>query len=144
MALLNYTTTVDAAKTLGEIQRCLVNHGARGVMFGYDAHKNPDSIAFAITTRFGERTFRLPANIPGMLAVLERQSRAGKVPRRRATPEQACRVAWRTIKVWIEAQMAFIESGMVTLDEVMLPYMLGESGRTMYEIVKDKHLALPR
>lgn len=36
MAILNYTTTVDAYKTVAGIERVLVKHGARSIMKNYD------------------------------------------------------------------------------------------------------------
>ena len=36
MPLLNYTTKVDIYTTIGEIQGCLVKHGAREIMQDYD------------------------------------------------------------------------------------------------------------
>jgi hypothetical protein len=142
MPLLNYTTTVDAGKTLAEIQKCLVGHGAREVVFGYDAKRNPVSVSFSVPTAFGERAFRLPADLGAVLATLREQQRRGKVPPRYVTEAQAARIGWRILKDWIESQMAIVESGMVGLDEVMLPYMLSGKGRTVYEVLKEQHLAL--
>ena len=36
MALLNYTTSIEAMKTVNEIQRTLANHGAKAVLINYD------------------------------------------------------------------------------------------------------------
>ena len=46
--------------------------------------------------------------------------------------EQAQRVAWRILKDWIESQIALMESGMVCMEEVFLPYMLA-GDRTVYD-----------
>jgi hypothetical protein len=43
----------------------------------------------------------------------------------------------------VEAQLAIIRTEMVTLDQVMLPYMRGDSGQTMYELYVNQQLALP-
>lgn len=53
-----------------------------------------------------------------------------------STPEQAARVAWRIAKDWLEAQAALIDAEMALLDEVMLPYMLGDRGQTVYDIFR--------
>lgn len=143
MALLNYTTGIDPSKTVGEIQACLARHGARGVMTGYGADGVPDSVSFVVPTEFGDRSFQLPARVGAVLATLEKQHRRGKVPRRCATRAQAARVAWRILKDWVEAQMAVVESGMVTVDEVMFAYMIDGRGHTAYEIFRDQQLALP-
>jgi len=66
-----------------------------------------------------------------------------KVQARYATPEHAERVAWRIVKDWLEAQLAIIRTEMATLDQVMLPYMRADDGRTVYELYRDQALALP-
>jgi hypothetical protein len=143
MALLNYTTSIAPEKTLKEIERALVAHGAKGVMTAYGADKQPESLAFIVPTAYGDRSFRLPANVAGVEAVLKAQHRKGKVEKRFATREQAARVAWRITKDWVEAQLAIVEAGMVTIDEVMFPYMLDGQDRTVFQVFRDKQLALP-
>ena len=56
--------------------------------------------------------------------------------------EQAERVAWRIVKDWVEAQMAILESEMVQMDEIFLPYMLSNSGQTVFEAYRNNQLAL--
>ena len=143
MPLLNYTMTVAVDKTLGEIQDVLRRSGARSVLVDYDERGVPTSVAFKVVTSIGEEAYRLPANLDGVFRTLTAQNARGAVPRRFVTREQAARVGWRILKVWIEAQMAIISSGMVSLDEVFLPYMLGPSGQTVHQLYADRRLALP-
>ena len=62
MALLNYTTTVNVARTLAEVERCLAEHGASRVVKDY-AGGEPVAVAFVVPTEFGDRAFRLPARV---------------------------------------------------------------------------------
>jgi len=125
VALLNYTTKIDANKTVGEIQAYLAKSGAQAVMAEYAPGGRPVGIAFRADTPFGPREFVLPANAEAVRAVLLRQ----KVSASLATPEQAERVAWRIVKDWVEAQVAIIQTGMVSIDQVFLPYMRGDDGQ---------------
>ena len=77
----------------------------------------------------------LPANIEGVLKVFAKQ----KV---KADREQAERTAWRNIRDWILAQMAFVEAGNVEVDEVFLPYLTDGKGKTLYQVYKDGQLLL--
>jgi hypothetical protein len=129
MPILNYSTTVDVQKTIGEIHTCLAKRKVQAMMQEYDINGVPTAMSFRIMTPFGMMCYRLPANIDKVLKVLERQK---GVPYRLATKQQAARVAWRIVKVWIEAQCAFIESEMVTLDQVFLPYAQDQEGKTVY------------
>lgn len=143
MPLLNYTTTVAAEKSIGEIQRQLAQHGAKHIGVSYDQGQ-AEAVTFVIATEFGDRQFKLPARAQAVLETLQAQARRGKVPRRYAEIGQATRVAWRILKDWVEAQMAILESGMVAVDEVFLPYMIDGRGRTVYQVMCEQQLALPK
>lgn len=49
---------------------------------------------------------------------------------------QAVRTAWRIVKDWVEAQMALVETRMVTTQEVFLPYAVMRDGRTLAQTVQ--------
>lgn len=137
--LANYTTTVPAMKSIGEIQGILVTHGAKHILMDYD-HGEPIGVAFIVATPHGDIPFRMPANIDRVQAVLNKQRVRSQVGR-----ELASRVAWRILKDWMRAQMAILETEMVSIDQVFLPYMqVGDKGKTLYEVMLDHHLQLPR
>ncbi len=115
MALLNYTTQISADKTVAEIQAILARSGAMAIMTEYDANTVLVGISFKIATPFGPTAYSLPCDISAVSRILDKQARAGKVPRRLVTTEQAARVGWRIIKDWIEAQLALVQTQMVTL-----------------------------
>lgn len=140
MPLLNYSTTITVEKSLGEIQRQLTGHGARAILIEYGPRGEPDALSFKVLVGTQELGYRLPADWRPVLTLLQRQP---KVPRRLQTEEQARRVAWRIVKDWIEAQMAIIETRMVTMEQVFLPYLLLPSGQTVYERVRESQFALP-
>lgn len=135
MPLLNYTTTVNVYKTLGEIQIQLVNHGAKKIMQDYDDAGHITALSFLVDTPTGPRGIRLPANVAAVQSVLARQ----KV---KCDRDQAERVAWRILKDWVEAQMAILESEMVQMDEVFLPYMINNNGQTLFEAYRSNQLFL--
>lgn len=135
MPLLNYTTKVNVYTTLGEIQQQLVKHGAKKIMQDYDNNGRISALTFLIDTPAGLRGIRLPANVNSVLAVLHRQNV-------KCDWEQAERVAWRIVKDWVEAQMAILESEMVQMDEIFLPYMVNNSGRTLFEAYRENQLLL--
>jgi hypothetical protein len=49
---------------------------------------------------------------------------------------QAVRTAWRIVKDWTEAQLAIIETRMVTTEQVFLPYAVMRGGKTLYEHIQ--------
>lgn len=132
MSLLNYTTKIDAFKTISEIQRTLATCGASAVMTDYDQNGFIVALSFKIRLNDQEIAFKLPTDWRPVLQVLEQDP---KVPRALKTQEQALRVAWRITKDWVEAQAAFIETMMVTTAQVFLPYAVTTSGQSLYEYI---------
>lgn len=142
MPILNYTTSIDPHRTVGEIHRLLATKGATGILTEY-AGGEPSAVAFQINRAGQQLRYRLPCRTQKIWEILERQYHTGKIERRYASMEHATRVGWRIIKDWIEAQLALVESGMTTVDEVFMPYQLMEGDQTMYEVMQQRLLAGP-
>lgn len=139
MAIKNYTTTINANKTIGEIQELLSKHGANAIMTEYN-NGEVIGLSFKIMTPRGEMGVRLPANTDRVLQVLRNQRK--KNNQVRDTMEQATKTAWRIIKDWIDAQMAILETEMVEMEEIFLPYMINNDGQTLYQAFKNNQLML--
>ena len=129
--LKNYTTKVPAERTASEIGAMLVKHGASKIMQEYDGG-NMVGVSWMIATPHGEIAFRMPVDVGRCHRLLVEQ---GAVK-----PDnfaQSCRVAWRIIRDWVDVQLALIATEMVSLEQVMLPYMVGRDDRTLYEHMVD-------
>lgn len=135
MPLLNYTTKIEASKTVGEIQKILAKHGAKSILIDFDDNGLIEALAFRVITSHGEVGIRLPVDPEAVLKVLTRQNQLGKVPRSFVNRPQAVRVAWRIVKDWVEAQMAILETEMVKMEQIFLPYVITKDNRTLYEVM---------
>lgn len=137
MAIKNYTSTVSASQSLGEIQETLAKHGARKVMVDYNDDGEPCGLTFAlaIPQMGGMQGFFLPANVDGVLAVFAKQ----KV---KADRTQAMKTAWRNLRDWVLAQMALVEAGQAQLAEVFFPYLTDGRGNTVYSAYKAGQLSI--
>jgi hypothetical protein len=139
---LNYTTTIDPSKSATECMGILANAGARKISIDME-HKVPIGLSFVIATRWGDRAFDMPANIEGTYQALLRSSRAsGGIPPRFASREQAARVTWRVLKDWLEVQIAMIEAGLAEIEQIMLPYVLVEPKKTLYQAYGEQQPAI--
>ena len=138
MPILNYATKVEAIKTVTEIQAILVKHGAKSIITNYDDKGYVESLSFLVKTPQGEAEIKLPVNPDAVLKVLSRQG----VPHRYQDQAHAVRIAWRIIKVWVAAQMALLETEMVNLDQIFLPYVETSSGKTMYQLFQERQQKL--
>jgi hypothetical protein len=132
MSLLKFTTQIDVERTIGEIQRLLGSHGASSIKTDYE-NRVISAISFIIPVGEQKFPFRLPCDWRPVLKVMENDR---KIPRRLCEQTQAVRVAWRIVLAWIEAQMAFIDSQMVSTEDVFLPYMIVNGGKTLSENMK--------
>jgi len=140
--LLDYTTSVPVSRTVAQVQAKLVEHGARAVMMEYDDRGRITALAFKVKMPNGELPIRLPIDAAATLRVLQRQADNREMPARYAKEEHAYRVAWRIIKDWIEAQMSLLETEMVKMEQIFLPYVITPGGKTVYQVMAEKHFLL--
>lgn len=130
--ILNYSTTVPAVKTVGEIQAMLGRAGAATVATTYEGGQ-PSGVTFVLDTPVGRSGYVLPVKVAAVHVVLRKT--AGRSAQK--TEAHAERVAWRIAKDWLEAQLALVEAGLAALDEVMLPYQITTSGQTVYALLTE-------
>lgn len=152
MAILNYSTIVEVEKSISEIQKCLREHGANAVLTEYDDQGYVTALSFKITLEGNPLGFRLPTDWRPVLEIMKQQKKAlierGKDEDKLKAiqvknQEQAMKVAWRITKDWVEAQMAIVETKMVTLSQVFFPYAVTKNGDTVYEhVTKNPNLLL--
>jgi len=135
--ILNYTTSVGAAKTVGEIQAILGKHGARSITTDYDDNGNVSGVGFVILVDGLPLSIRLPCNVDGVYSAMYK---AKGVPNRAKTKLQARRVAWRILKDWLEAQLALYQAGQAEMAEVFMPYAISGDGRSAYQMFRESHI----
>ena len=137
MPILNYTTTVEAAKTVAEIQGILAKNGARSITTDFDDAGNVSGVSFVVLIDGLPLSIRLPCNVEGVYGKLWN---AKGVPRRSKTQAQARRVAWRILKDWVEAQLALYQIGQAEMAQVFMPYAINSEGRTAYQMFRESHV----
>lgn len=135
------TTKINPEKTVGEIQETLGKYGASAIRTDYERGEVV-AVSFTIQINHDQIPFRLPCRWPAVLETLMARIRGKRSQdylnkkRDEYTP-QAKRIAWRQILRWVEAQLALVETGMVKIQEVFIPYMLMDKGKTLYEKLEE-------
>lgn len=129
--LLNYTTKVPPDRTASEIISMLAGKGATQIMMDFGENAQPVGLKWRVETAKGSLAFGLPIRTEAVFDVLTKQRVLPSNPDARR--QQAERTAWRIVKEWIAAQMALIETEMVVMEEVFLPYMLTDDQTTLYQ-----------
>jgi len=134
------TTKIEPEQTVAQIQNILGKYGAGAVMTEYD---KGEVVALTFKVKLGEKDlpFRLPCRWQAINNILllrrKRLRNTGEIT------HQAKRIAWRQILRWVEAQMALVETDMVKIQEVFMPYIqMTISGQTLYEKLEKKGLTM--
>lgn len=140
MTIFMETTKINADRTVGEIHAVLQKHGVSVVMNEIRGGV-VSAVAFKYPLEGDEVPFRLPCRWEKVEALLKDE---GRRPAYGDTYETwARRVAWRQILRWVEAQMALVQTNMVKLEEVFLPYrQCGPMGETVFEMIEKKGLPM--
>ena len=130
------TTKIEPEQTVAQIQQILGKYGAGAVMTEYD---KGEVVALTFKIKLGEKylPFRLPCR---WLSIHQFLVSKYKRPRHDLRP-QAKRIACRQILRWVEAQMALVETEMVKIQEVFMPYIqVTIAGQTLFEKLEQKGL----
>lgn len=119
-------TAVSSAKSKSEIERTLSRYGASE--FAYGCSERKAMVGF----RFEDRTIRITLNLPG-----KEDYRLTPTGIERADStinkewEQGCRQRWRALALVIKAKLEAIDSGIATIENEFLAYMVLPSGSTI-------------
>lgn len=145
------TTEISPQRTIAEIQELLVSAGAKQILMEYAPDREVASVCFIFPYKGTDIPFRLPCRwqaIQEILAERNRDYRYWVEQEKKGHHDQyvkniailakryeaqARRVAWRTVLRWIEAQLAFSNSRMVTVAEAFFSYAQTPNGDTVFE-----------
>ena len=143
-SLFMETTKIDPSQTVGEIQRILGKYGASAILMEYKAGE-VTALSFRVRIEGQDIPFRLPCRSESIFEFLYKRKRRGTQSDRiiESMKAQAKRVAWRQILRWVEAQLALVDTRMVSIEEVFLPYMQNPmNGRTLFETLSESSFKL--
>ncbi len=135
------TTKISVSQTVGEIQRILGEYGASSILIDYE-NGEPIAIMFEIKLHGKTPSFELPCRWQPIKDHLDEKyppqeyTYSGQL-KQRNNIEQSKRVAWRQILRWVEAQLALVETKMVKIQEIFLPYLITNNG-TLYNLIEKK------
>lgn len=146
-SVVNYTTAVPVTQSLAEMQERLASSGAAHIGVGYE-DGYPIALTFVLRGPHGPRDFHVPVDVDAMQRLLRSHEDEGRFKAMRkakghfTTREHAARVAWRVMKDWLGATLALVECDLLRLDEVMLPHLIVDDGRTLAQAYRDRESAL--
>jgi len=130
------TTKIEPEQTVTEIQQVLGKYGAGAILTEYDKGQIT-GVAFKINVNGKEIPFRLPCRWQAIHKTLSWKRKKSRYDSEERDIQQAKRIAWRQLLRWIEAQMALVQTDMVKIQEVFMPYIqVNLAGQTLYEKIE--------
>lgn len=137
MNIKNYTSSSPVINSVANIERVLVDAGAKNITKSYDGGI-PTGFMFQIPVQEMLLTIKLPCNVPAVEKVLlARLKGKPNNSQRVRIHEQALRTAWRFLYDWIACQVTAIHIDQVEAMQAFMPYAYDPvTGQTFYETLR--------
>ena len=132
-SLFMETSTVTANRSRAEIHELLAQAGARAIQYEYGDDQRVVGVAFLLRITGRDIPFLLPVRVQRVEAKIRERVRRPRRGWEERLHNDAERIAWRQAFRWLQAQMAFIDTGMVKSLEVFMPYAQTGPNQTLYE-----------
>lgn len=132
MALVNYTTEVEAYKTVAEIEVFLLEFGITKIEKEYDDKSRPIALRFAAFLLGQPQSFRLTVKPEAVLSVLRKH----KVPNRMLTLDHAFKVGWRLTKDLVKCQLGAVECQQMELAEAFFSFAVDSNNENIFTAFK--------
>lgn len=128
-------TSVSVERSRAEIESILTKYGAN--KFAYFSEDIKACIAFEISGKRIRFILPLPDKREDQFKYRKHySSQKLNTPEQQITIwEQSCRQRWRALALAIKAKLEWVETGIVTVEEEFLPYIVTANGKTVAEMV---------
>lgn len=144
MNIKNYTSTVDASKSMAKIEELLVEIGATNVNKQY-TNKVCTGITFLLFDQQLQQTlpFHLKAQVEECFAILWKDVKRPRPDTRATLMQQANKTAWKILSDWTEIQCSMILLGQAKPLQMFLPFMYDvKSNETLFDKVSSGKIKL--
>lgn len=137
MNIKNYTSTIDASRSMARIEELLVEIGATNINKQY-ANKVCTGITFLLYDHQLQQTlpFHLKAQVEECFTILWKDVKRPRPDTRAITQQQANRTAWKILSDWTEVQCSMILLGQAKPLQMFLPFMYDtKNNETLFDKV---------
>ena len=124
MNIKNYTSTVDAIKSMSRIEEMLVEIGATNISKTYE-NKVCKGITFLYYDTQVNQTlaFQLKAQVEEVFNILWKEVKRPQASTKEQLKSQANRTAWKILSDWTEIQCTMILLGQAKPLQMFLPFI---------------------
>lgn len=135
MNIKNYTSTVEASRSMARIEELLVEIGASNINKRYE-----DKICTGITFLYFDKrvsqtlAFHLKAHVDETFKILWADVKRPKSDTKENLMKQANRTAWKVLSDWTEIQCTMILLGQAEPLQMFLPFVYdAKNDETLYQ-----------
>lgn len=135
-------TRISAQSSAAEIQKILMEFGASRVMQEFKDRKIT-GLSFILELQGRPIPFSMPIRTDALFKLIQKTRPYNNRERYEDYDrERAERIAWRQLLRWLQAQLAFVQTGQVEAGEVLMAF-IKVSGKTMFQqMIESNFLAL--
>ena len=144
MNIKNYTSTVDASRSMAKIEELLVEIGATNINKQY-ADKICTGITFLLYDQQLQQTlpFHLKAQVEECFTILWKDVKRPRPETKAILKNQASKTAWKILSDWTEIQCSMILLGQAKPLQMFLPFMYDmKSNETLFDKVSKREIKL--
>lgn len=144
MNIKNYTSTVDASRSMGKIEELLVEIGATNINKQY-ADKICTGITFLLFDQQLQQTlpFHLKAQCEECFAILWKDVKRPRPDTKVLLRQQANKTAWKILSDWTEIQCSMILLGQAKPLQMFLPFMYDmKTSETLFDKISSGKMKL--
>lgn len=144
MQIKNYTSNVDASKSMARIEELLVEIGATNINKQYE-NKICTGITFLLYDQQLQQTlpFHLSAQVDECFKVFWRDVKRPRPDTRATLQIQANKTAWKILSDWTEIQCSMILLGQAKPLQMFLPFMYDhKTNETLFDKVSSGKMKL--
>jgi len=123
-------TSVPVERSKGQIEKLLMDYGASH--FSYTVGPRAAAVSFQVGTRVIKLRIGLPDPEEFRLDGRGRERTSNQI---QALVEQATRQSWRILRLVIQAKLEAVATGISTLDEEFLAWVVAANGETVGDIL---------
>ncbi len=144
MNIKNYTSSIDASRSMAKIEELLVEIGATNINKEY-VEKVCTGITFLLFDQQLQKTlpFHLKAQVQECFAILWKDVKRPRSDTRAILQQQANKTAWKILSDWTEIQCSMILLGQAKPLQMFLPFMYDmKTSETLFDKVTNGKLNL--
>ena len=144
MNIKNYTSTIDASRSMAKIEELLVDIGATNINKQY-VEKVCTGITFLLFDQQLQKTlpFHIKAQVQECFVILWKDVKRPRPDTRATLQHQANKTAWKILSDWTEIQCSMILLGQAKPLQMFLPFMYDmKTSETLFDKVTTGKLNL--